>query len=48
MCVRLEVEGNNFLKKKKKKKKKQTKAVYLILVSSDVMPGPRTRQERNL
>lgn len=47
MCVRLEVEGNNFLKKKKKKKK-QTKAVYLILVSSDVMPGPRTRQERNL
>lgn len=49
MCVRLEVEGNNFLKKKKKKKKKkQTKAVYLILVSSDVMPGPRTKQERNL
>lgn len=33
---------------KKEKKKKQTKAVYLILVSSNVLPMPRTGQERNL
>ena len=47
MCGRLKVEGNNLFKKKGKKKK-QTKAVYLKLVSSDVMPGPRTGRERNL
>lgn len=34
--------------KKKKRKKKQTKAVYLILVSSNVLPMPRIGQERNL
>lgn len=30
-----------------KQLKKQTKAVYLILVSSNIMPLPRTGQGRN-